>query len=505
MVKKKTPFKEISITVFIAGAVLMGLEIIGGRLLAPYYGNSVYVWGSIISIFLIALSAGYYLGGYLADRYPTKKYLSNLILINVLTILPITFVYKPVVDFFGFLPFILQPLVTSFILFLIPSVIIGTVSPYAIKLTVKDLKTVGQVSGSLYSISTIGSVVGTLVTTFIFTLFFTITASLFILAFLLLILFFYLRNLNIFLVISIILFILYTSLSIQTQGLDRASFEFDDSVDYLTSVPYTNLTIPLHVDINSPYGLVSVRDRDRVRTVTHNGGDMGAVNIDSPTKQVKHWEYLSGIEVVFAYNPNLKTALTIGLASGTLQRNLLHRHNMTVSAVDINPVMVDVTKTYFGIGDHIEGLSTFVNDGRVFIQNTNEKYDLIVVDVAKYDQHNSYVIPFHLVTKEFYEITKQRLNKQGVFVKNIPMSSRDEDFLKSVMNTMSLSFETVDVYEFADCCKIIIATDLDSPISSQIYQDVLDTKRDNFDFRDSMVFTDGFAPVDDFRKIFVSS
>ena len=504
MVRKKSVFREIGVTVFIAGAVLMGLEIIGGRLLAPFYGNSVYVWGSIISIFLIALSMGYYIGGYLADKYPTKKYLSNLIFLNVLTILPIPFIYRPIVEFFTFLPFILQPLVTSFILFLIPSIIIGTVSPYAIKLTVKDLDTVGKISGSLYSISTMGSVVGTLVTTFIFTLFFSINTSLYILAVLLLGLFFYIRKFNSALIMTSIFLFLIVIHPFIGFGEEYERPYFGNDSDYLERVPYDNLTTPLFVELNSPYGLVTVEDVDGVRTVKHNGGDMGAVNIFAPLEEVEHWEYLRGVEVAFAYNPDLNNALTIGLAGGTLQRNLMHRYGLVVDAVDINPVMVEVTDRYFGMGDYIPGFRSYIEDGRVHIQNSNENYDLIVVDVAKFDENNIYVIPFHLVTKEFYELTKERLNEEGVFVKNVPMGNRDMDFLKSLVKTMKEVYGQVDVYEYADCCKTIVATDITETPLNVNYLDVLNTRMD-LDYREGIVYTDSYAPTIDVRKVFVSN
>ena len=504
MVKKKNSFRDIGVTVFIAGAVLMGLEIIGGRLLAPYYGNSVYVWGSIISIFLIALSMGYYIGGYLADKYPTKKYLSKLIFLNVLTILPIPFIYRPIVEFFTFLPFILQPLVTSFILFLIPSIIIGTVSPYAIKLTVKDLDTVGQVSGSLYSISTIGSVVGTLVTTFIFTLFFSINTSLYILSLLLLGLFFYIRNFNVALIITSIFLLILVIQPFMNFNEEYERTYFSNSTEYLKRVPFDNLTKPLFEEFNSPYGLITVEDRDGVRGVSHNRGDMGAVNINNPLEEVKHWEYLTGIEVAFAYNPELDNALTIGLASGTLQRNLMYRYGMVVDAVDINPTMVEVTDRYFGMGDHIPGFRSYVEDGRVHIQNSNEKYDLIIVDVAKYDENNIYVIPFHLVTKEFYELTKERMNEEGVFVKNVPMGTRDMDFLKSVVKTMKEVYAQVNVYEYADCCKTIVATDITETPLNVNYLDIINTRMD-LEYREGIVYTDAYAPTIDVRKVFVSN
>ncbi|MDI6773643.1 MAG: fused MFS/spermidine synthase, partial [bacterium] len=156
------------IVVFGSGAVLMGLEIVGSRLIAPFFGSSVFVWGGLISIFLGALSLGYYLGGMMADRWPRPTVLAGLLMLAGLTILALTVTARPVLlafDAWDLGPR-LNPMLASIVLFAIPSVLMGMTSPFAIKLVARDLRTVGSSAGVLYALSTAGSIAGTVGTAF---------------------------------------------------------------------------------------------------------------------------------------------------------------------------------------------------------------------------------------------------------------------------------------------------------------------------------------------------
>ena len=146
----------------------MGLEIVGSRVLSPYFGSSIFVWGSLISVFLGSLSLGYLLGGKLADRYPHFTTLSLLVLAAGLLIWLIPLVSNPIILFLvnlglGSRP---APLVASLSIFFLPSMLLGTVSPYAVRLRATDIARMGNVSGGLYAISSAGSILGTLLTAF---------------------------------------------------------------------------------------------------------------------------------------------------------------------------------------------------------------------------------------------------------------------------------------------------------------------------------------------------
>src|SRR3989449_8483454 len=147
----------------------MALEIVGSRILAPYFGSSVYVWGSLISIFLAALSAGYYLGGVAADRWPRAGTLALALAVAGALILMLPMVSRPILETFSAwdLGPRASPLLASVVLFVLPSLLLGMTSPFAIKLAATNLATVGNTAGVLYAISTAGSIAGTLLTAFV--------------------------------------------------------------------------------------------------------------------------------------------------------------------------------------------------------------------------------------------------------------------------------------------------------------------------------------------------
>ncbi|MBI5075836.1 MAG: fused MFS/spermidine synthase [Nitrospirae bacterium] len=158
----------IRFVVFICGAIVMSFEILGSRVLAPNFGSSVFVWGSLISVFLAGLSGGYYLGGGLADISPSSRKLSFIIAAPGLLLLTFPLYSGPISDwiFMKDLGVRMSPLIASSVLFLVPAVFLGIVSPYTAKLMICSLHTSGKTIGTLYALSTFGSIIGTLITSF---------------------------------------------------------------------------------------------------------------------------------------------------------------------------------------------------------------------------------------------------------------------------------------------------------------------------------------------------
>lgn len=155
---------------FLSGGVLLGLEIIASRILAPYFGNSVYVWGSLISVFLLALSIGYWLGGGLADRRPSLVVLAKILACAAVCILILPLVYLPVGRYVADLglEFRFSVLLISMLFFLVPSVLLGMVSPFVIKLSATALDEIGRTAGRVYAVSTLGSISGAIAVSFFF-------------------------------------------------------------------------------------------------------------------------------------------------------------------------------------------------------------------------------------------------------------------------------------------------------------------------------------------------
>ena len=155
-------------TVFVCGAVVMSLEMLAFRILAPWFGSSIFATGSIITVFLAGLSLGYWLGGFLADRKASFAVLALLILIPALMVMSLPLFYKASNEaiFDRVEDVRWGALAASGILFFLPAILLGTISPYCIKLSIDRLATVGTRVGSLYAISTMGSIFGTLFTSF---------------------------------------------------------------------------------------------------------------------------------------------------------------------------------------------------------------------------------------------------------------------------------------------------------------------------------------------------
>jgi len=153
----------------VSGAVLLALEIVASRIIAPYFGNSVYVWGSLIGIFLAALSVGYFLGGRVADRWPSGAVFAGVVFVAGALVFPIPLVAPRLLEAIALTDLgpRANPLVGSLGLFFLPSVVMGMVSPFAIRLRARAVATIGNVAGALYALSTVGSIAGTLLAAFV--------------------------------------------------------------------------------------------------------------------------------------------------------------------------------------------------------------------------------------------------------------------------------------------------------------------------------------------------
>ena len=153
---------------FLAGAILLALELVGSRVLAPSFDGSIFVWGSLIGVFLAALSVGYYLGGGLVDRRPSASLLAFFLIDAGLFVLPLPRCGSYVCDAVLVRDFgpRANPLIACMALFFIPGMLMAVTSPFVIRLTARSIKQVGKTAGAVYAISTVGSIAGTLGTAF---------------------------------------------------------------------------------------------------------------------------------------------------------------------------------------------------------------------------------------------------------------------------------------------------------------------------------------------------
>lgn len=159
---------------FTGGFVIMSVELLGGRLLAPWFGSSIYVWGSIISVFMLALALGYYIGGRASVNNPNLQKFGMIFIAGGIILLPLMLAAESVMS--AVFNQVSDPrygsLLAASILFIAPTLILGIISPYSVRLLVKDSDHAGEVAGKLYFFSTLGSAIGTLATSFYFVLWF---------------------------------------------------------------------------------------------------------------------------------------------------------------------------------------------------------------------------------------------------------------------------------------------------------------------------------------------
>ncbi|CAI89084.1 MULTISPECIES: fused MFS/spermidine synthase [Pseudoalteromonas] len=163
---------------FSSGFSIMGIELLGGRILAPFFGSSVHIWGSIITVFMLSLSFGYLLGGKMSIKRPSLAKYGSIFLLASIMVLPIALFANPIMEFifthiedsrYG-------SLLASTALFFVPTIILGMISPYSVRLLVTDSEHSGQVAGGLYFVSTLGSALGTIITSFYMVLAFDVNA-----------------------------------------------------------------------------------------------------------------------------------------------------------------------------------------------------------------------------------------------------------------------------------------------------------------------------------------
>lgn len=392
----------LNVVVFVGGAVLMALEIVGSRVLAPHFGSSVFVWASLISVVLAALSVGYYWGGRLSESRPSFARLLILLLIPGTLIFFLPFIYPAVNEWIAVRDFgvRLNPLIASSVLFLLPSIFLGTISPYAIRLAATALSTVGSTAGRLYALSTCGSIFGTLLTAF-----YLISEM-------------GVRNIIHSLGLTLILLSLCLWPLVRTRTVSvvagapaRAAVPLILLAALVAGIPGAALARTIFQK-DSFYHRIRVEEDREARYLYFDQTLQSAMLLKDPT--ALHLLYSRYISIALAFRPEVKKMMLIGLGGGSIPKKY-HREfpSMEIDAVEIDPEVVQVAKKYFFFGE-TKNLRSHAQDGRLFLTRAQERYDLIMLDAYYTD-----AIPFHLTTREFFRVAESKLGPNGVFVVNI--------------------------------------------------------------------------------------
>jgi len=408
--------------VFGSGAVLMALEIVGSRVLAPYFGSSVYVWGSLISIFLAALSLGYYLGGVAADRWPRPGVLALTLGTAGGLILLLPVVARPILQAFSAwdLGPRSSPLLASVVLFALPSVLMGATSPFAIKLAATDLATVGNTAGVLYALSTAGSIAGTLLTAFVLIPAMGVRAILY--------------------TLGVALLVLCGLMALRAAQFARAAATA--GILILTLLPAWPAGAQVQCgearvifERDTVYHRIRVAEDRCYRWLHFDRSRQGGMFLSDPRESpLRYPDYFL---LAWLFNPGIRKVLVVGLGSGSIPKRLLSDlPGVRVDSVEIDPVVVDVAKRYFALRDDPRH-RVVVLDGRQYIKRTDERYDLIVMD-AYYAEG----VPFHLVTREFFQEVKARLTPGGLVGANIVgfLAGPNSRLFKAIYKTYAAEF-----------------------------------------------------------------
>jgi spermidine synthase len=420
--------------VFISGAVLMSLEIIGSRVLAPYFGNSIFVWGSLISVVLAALSIGYYWGGRLSAYNPSFARLRLLLLIPGFLIFFLPFIYPAVNLWIAGIDFGARynPLLASTIFFLLPGVFLGTISPYAIRLAATTLSMVGSTAGTLYAISTGGSIFGTLLTAFYLIPLIGVSNII--------------HSLGITL---IFLSLLVWPLARGRQGeIEMAA----GTVRMLAALCFFALaawapdglvwaSAKTIYEKDSFYHRIRVEEDDDTRYLYFDRTLQSAASVKDPTAlRLLYYRYVS---LGLAFQPEVKKVLMIGLGGGSMP-NKYHREfpKLEIDVAEIDPEVIQVAKKYFSFKEG-HRLRVHAQDGRLFLTRTRARYDLIVLDAFNKD-----AVPFHLTTREFFTTANQKLAPNGTLVVNVigAVTGKNSKITRAIIKTLRGIFPQIYVF-----------------------------------------------------------
>lgn len=494
------------VSVFVSGAVVMALELLGSRLLAPVFGDSIYVWGSLIGVVLAALSSGYYLGGKIADKRPDLQTLSLVVFAAGILVLALPTLTRPVFDVvLGIrLGDRYSPLLATTLLLGAPSILLGMVSPYAIRLAARSVEKLGKASGNLYALSTLGSIVGTFFTVFVLIPEFGVNKIIIVLGVALLAVAFLGLGVRMKIFILLILIALpFAAPYLVSRRLTVATYSLalGDTV-YETDTPYHHLLV---VDAYDP------TYQSTVRYLIMDDNFHSAIDLNHPNRTV--FAYTEYFHIPFLLNPSISKVLFIGGGGFTGPESFLRLYpNITVDVVEIDPEVIRVAEQYFGVDPANPRLHIYNEDGRIFLQQTNQKYDLVILDAYS----KSYV-PFHLMTLEFFKLLADHLTVNGTVISNLiaSISGSGSQLLGAEINTMRSVFPNVCAFAtegatYADVQNIIILDSLSARALTEVDFQQLATASNasgapllgdvsNFFVmppNNAPVLTDNFAPVD---------
>ena len=484
---------KLEVTVFLSGALTMMLELIAARILSPYVGSSNLIWTTIIGIMLTSMSIGYWVGGKIADKNKENdiNVLSNYLLISAIATSLIPILEVKFVDALSQMSnnLVFVAMVCATVTFGIPSFLLATASPIAVKIKNSSMDNVGETSGKISSLSTIGSIFGTFFAGFIL-----------------------IPNLgvkNIILGCSILLWILSAFI-----------FNKKDKKYYLLMIVELVVIVGLNLlgtyffndshleiisDVDSEYSRIWVKE------VEENGNKYKTLQVDTGLESYINQEtgqmgasYLYYYDLFEYYNKESESALMIGGAAYTYPMHYLKKYeDKKIDVVEIDEKMAQIAEDEFGLDKNNPNLGLITQDGRSYLNYNEKKYDTIFIDAFK-----GLTVPFELTTYEAMQKVYNNLNENGTVITNIISSVEgdDSDFIKYEYSTYKAVFDDVKVFKVnpkhennEEQNLILVGVKGSTNINSEKeeeYKQFLDNEIKDFS-SDKPIVTDDFAPIGD--------
>jgi len=383
------------LAVFVSGVTSMGLEILAGRMVAPQFGSSIYTWGSIIGVFLAALSYGYYRGGKYAASRASNGHMARLFLLTALYVAVLIFAGDlllrsttafPLPSRYASLPAII-------LMFGPPTYLLGYISPYAAELSAKE--GLGEASGHVYAVGTVGSIVGAFATTFLL-----------------------IPALDVDLIGLVFgLLSVGTAVALVRPWVDGNQALASVGVAVLLVAAASSGAVGIAPEgqvvyqTQTAYQELEVVDRGETRTLYLDGQPHSAMDKSESNRHV--FEYTRYFHLPLLLTDDVDRVLFIGGGGFTGPKRFAADYDVTVDVAEVDPQVVGAAKEYFRL-EESENLNVHTTGGRQFLRETDHEYDLIVVDAYRKDK-----VPFQLTTVEFMRLANDRLSEDGVLFANL--------------------------------------------------------------------------------------
>ncbi len=422
--------------VFVVGASSLGVEIAAARLLAPYFGASTVVWANTIGVVLVALSIGYWFGGRYADRHPHLRALCWVVLGAAVLIALVPFAARPFLGFSvdafdtvsvgGFAGSLFGVLV----LVAVPVTLLGAAAPWAVRLAVGEVDRSGEVVGRLYAISTAGSLLGTMLSA--------------------LVLIPLLGTQRTFLAFALALAL------VASAGLGARTLAVPVALLAVMAVPVGTIKgnadgrVLYEAETTHQYARVIERD-DGTRVLELNEGQ-AVHSLYRPGSYLTddYWDGHLVLPAAASARSPRRIAI-LGNAGGTVARAFGHFFPRTaVDAVEIDAELTELGRRYLDLRN--PRMRTFAEDARPWLERSDGGYDAIMVDAYRQPY-----IPFYLTTREFFELTRERLAPGGLTIVNVGHPQGARELERVLGRTMAAAFPRVLRYPIEDTNTLLVA------------------------------------------------